>query len=56
MCFYSFEELHGIPGVIGLVDGTHIALSRVPARDEWAYINRKGFHSINAQIVSFILI
>lgn len=43
-----------MPGVIGLVDGTHIALGRVAKRDEWGYVNRKGFHSINTQIVSIV--
>lgn len=46
-----FYEKYGIPGVIGCIDGTHIAIIR-PAKDEHHFFNRKGFHSINAMIVS----
>lgn len=37
--------------VIGCVDGTHIGLQK-PTKDEHMYFNRKGFHSLNAMIVS----
>lgn len=40
-----------IPGVVGCIDGTHIPILR-PTQDEHMYFNRKGFHSINAMIVS----
>lgn len=50
-----FEELHGKPGVVGLVDGTHIKIGKLLKTVEWAYVNRKGFHSINTQIVSFVI-
>ena len=50
-----FEETE-MPGVIGLIDCTHIALSAMPKRIESSYYNRKGFHSINTQIVSFFVI
>ena len=39
-----------IPAVCGLIDGTHIPIQRPTAHEE-AYINRKGFHSINVQVV-----
>lgn len=42
-----------LPGVIGFVDGTHIAIAK-PADHEELYINRKGFHSVNAQIVGVL--
>lgn len=48
-CYTKF----GIPGVIGYIDGTHIAIIS-PATDEEHFFNRKGFHSINTMLVSFI--
>ncbi|XP_046402545.1 putative nuclease HARBI1 isoform X1 [Ischnura elegans] len=41
----------GMPGVLGYVDGTHIAI-KAPREEEHLYVNRKLFHSINVQIVS----
>ncbi|KAG8234992.1 hypothetical protein J437_LFUL013872 [Ladona fulva] len=38
-----------IPGVIGYVDGTHVAI-RAPAEDEHVFLNRKSFHSLNVMI------
>jgi len=50
-----FYEKFGIPGVIGIIDGTHIAIvspkSDDPIYPEHIYINRKGYHSINTQLV-----
>lgn len=46
----SFEEEGGFPGIIGVVDGTHIRI-RAPEQEPEAYINRKKFHSINVQLV-----
>lgn len=46
----SFEEEGGFPGVIGVVDGTHICI-RAPQHEPEAYINRKKFHSINVQVL-----
>lgn len=46
-----FEELFNFPGVIGVVDGTHVGLSAVPSDLEIAYVNRRQYHSINAQII-----
>ncbi|KAG8233154.1 hypothetical protein J437_LFUL014106 [Ladona fulva] len=40
----------GIPGVLGYVDGTHVAV-KAPREEEHLYFNRKHYHSINAQIV-----
>lgn len=39
-----------MPGVLSIVDGTHVTVSALPNAIEHAYMNRKGFHSINVQI------
>ncbi|XP_036321137.1 putative nuclease HARBI1 isoform X2 [Rhagoletis pomonella] len=49
-CKEWFLEKYKIPGVIGCVDGTHIGLQK-PSIDEHMYINRMGYHSINAMIM-----
>ena len=45
----SFEDEGRFPGVIGLIDGTHIRI-RAPENEPEAYINRKKFHSLNVQV------
>lgn len=39
----------GMPGVIGLTDGTFVQIKGT-SRDEHAFVNRKGQHSINVQV------
>lgn len=46
-----FLDKYNIPGVIGIIDGTHVAISAVNHHVENAFVNRKGLHSINVQIV-----
>lgn len=46
----GFHDLANFPGVIGAIDGTQIPI-RAPKEKEYAYVNRKGFHSINVQVV-----
>ncbi|XP_018368346.1 PREDICTED: putative nuclease HARBI1 [Trachymyrmex cornetzi] len=46
----QFLEASGFPNVIGAIDGTHIKI-RAPPTDSVSYINRKGFPSINLQVV-----
>ena len=47
----EFFDMHAFPNVIGLIDGTHIRISN-PGGDEAArFLNRKGFHSINTQVI-----
>ncbi|KAE8742320.1 hypothetical protein FOCC_FOCC012120 [Frankliniella occidentalis] len=36
-------------GVVGYVDGTHVAIKR-PTEREDVFVNRKGYHSMNVQI------
>lgn len=47
----EFFKLGRIPNVLGIVDGTHVALSS-EFQTEPAYVNRKQFHSINCQVVA----
>ncbi|XP_064643035.1 putative nuclease HARBI1 [Lineus longissimus] len=46
----KFFEKTEFPGVIESIDGTHVRISR-PSINENIYVNRKGFHSINAMLV-----
>ncbi|XP_028171560.1 putative nuclease HARBI1 [Ostrinia furnacalis] len=46
----GFYEKFGFPGVVGCIDGTHIAITK-PAEFEERYFNRKRYHSLNAQII-----
>lgn len=45
-----FMEKWNFPGVIGAIDCTHIAILK-PQEDEHNFINRKGYHSLNCQII-----
>lgn len=49
-----FEEESGIEDCIGIIDGTHVALTGLKKDIEHGYINRKSFHSLNVQIVSLL--
>jgi len=46
----AFERKHGIPNVVGCIDGTHIPV-KAPANDRDSYVNRKGYTSINVLAV-----
>lgn len=46
----DFFRKYELPGIIGLIDGTHIRLKK-PREFEYAYVNRRSYHSINVQIV-----
>ncbi|XP_076143775.1 putative nuclease HARBI1 [Alosa pseudoharengus] len=46
----EFYRVAGIPNVIGVVDCGHIAI-KAPNAEDSSYVNKKGFHSINCQIV-----
>ncbi|CAC5403008.1 HARBI1 [Mytilus coruscus] len=41
----------GFPNVIGCIGGTHVPIHANIKEDEYVYMNRKGFHSLNVQVV-----
>ncbi|CAN7943069.1 unnamed protein product, partial [Ixodes hexagonus] len=43
-----FEEKWGFPGVVGAIDGCHIAI-KAPEVEQAAYYNRLEFHSVILQ-------
>lgn len=47
----EFRNKYNVPGILGIIDGTHVAVSALKHEVEHAFVNRKGFHSINVQIV-----
>lgn len=50
----QFMENTHFPGAIGAIDCTHIRIL-APTVEEHNYVNRKGFHSKNVQIVNISL-
>ena len=46
----NFMAIAGMPGVVGVIDGTHIKII-APSNDEDVFVNRKKVHSINTQVV-----
>ena len=46
----KFYELAHFPGVLGLVDGTHIRIQK-PSENEADYVNRHFYHSIIVQAI-----
>ena len=45
----DFYAKGGLPGVFGAVGGTHVRLWE-PKPAALAYMNRKGFHSVNVMV------
>ncbi|KAJ8930398.1 hypothetical protein NQ314_016793 [Rhamnusium bicolor] len=50
-----FHRIYGMPGIIGCIDCTHIAIvppkTNDPVYPERIYANRKNYHSLNVQLV-----
>lgn len=44
------------PGVVGCIDCTHVAIVPPNSQNdnvpEYVYVNRKGYHSLNVQLVN----
>ncbi|KAE8892415.1 hypothetical protein PF002_g14062 [Phytophthora fragariae] len=45
------RERYGLPGVIGMVDGTHVCFDQKPHIDGALHYNRKCRYSLNVQVV-----
>ncbi|CAH0730598.1 unnamed protein product, partial [Brenthis ino] len=50
----DFMKKFEFPGVIGCIDGTHVALIR-PKEHEETYFNRKNYHSLNVLVCLVIV-
>lgn len=46
----GFSEVNGFPDTIGAIDGTHINIP-APIINPETYVNRKGQHSIQLQVI-----
>lgn len=47
----SFRNICGFRNVVGAIDCTHIKIRKVPGEASQYYVNRKGYYSLNVQIV-----
>jgi hypothetical protein len=47
----QFFQLSGLPGVIGAIDCTHVPIQSPGGQDAEIYRNRKGYFSINVQLI-----
>lgn len=47
---HQIMDRWGFPGVVAIIDGFHVAILK-PTVNEHMYINRKGYHSINTQLL-----
>ena len=55
--FARFHRKYGMPGVFGIVDGTHICIRKPDAHIEHVYYAvRKASHTKNVQIVSIFIL
>ena len=45
-----FYALSAFPGVVDCIDGTKVRI-QAPTWKEYEYVNRKGYHSLNIQII-----
>jgi len=43
-------DIGNFPNIFGLIDGTHVRII-APSQHEDQFVNRKGYHSINVQVV-----
>jgi len=46
----KFFSIARMPNTIGVIDCTHIHI-QAPREREWEFVNRKGRHSINVQLI-----
>ena len=51
-CQWDFFTLSGFPGAISAVDCTHVPLDCCPlGQNKHVYVNHKGVHNINVQLI-----
>ena len=48
---HHFYASSGMPGVIGAIDCTHVPIQSPGGNDAEIYRNRKGYYSINMQLI-----
>ena len=46
----EFYEIARVPNVVGAIDCTHVRI-KPPTVNDYAFINRKNYHSINVQLI-----
>jgi hypothetical protein len=46
-----FGREHGLPGAVGVVDGTYVSMSQKPAVNGEVYFNRKSRYAMNVQLI-----
>jgi len=46
----AFFDISGVPNIGGVIDGSHVGI-KSPSDNESAFVNRKGIHAINCQLV-----
>lgn len=46
-----FRQIRGFPRVVGAIDCTHIKIPKIGGSAGQYYINRKGYYSLNTQVV-----
>lgn len=51
----DFKGIRNFPGVIGAIDGTHIKIKKTGGDMAQYYINRKGYYSLNVQVIFLVL-
>lgn len=51
----DFAALYGFPCVIGVLDGTHVAIQSPTGYDR-PFVNRKGYHSMNVLVSATFLL
>ena len=49
--YEAFHDMHQFPNIIGLIDCTHIRISNPGGEGAARFVNRKGYHSINTQVI-----
>ena len=49
---FRFYQIQRLPGCIGAIDGTHIPIINAGGENPEIYRNRKGFFSLNCQVIA----